>query len=224
MASASRSAGDGSVADISGFVLAGGRSSRLGQDKALLPWNGGTLLEHAVGRLQQACGKVQVCADRDDLNTHGILIRDAQSGAGPLGAIVAALERSQTEWNFFLAVDLPLVPVEFLRALAARIPNNFAACILPQIERLPQPLCGLYHCSLMTGLRRALQEGKYRIMQALQQTVEQDQQPARHLELWDVREFSACAGLPLASEASDWFLNINTAEDWQQARKLQSNP
>ncbi len=223
MSSVSRSVEDDHRAEISGFVLAGGRSSRLGQDKALLPWEHGTLLDHAVSRLEQVCGNVRVCADRDDLNTHGTLIRDAQPGAGPLGAIVAALEQSQTEWNFFLAVDLPLVPVQFLRALAARIPNNFVACILPQIERLPQPLCGLYHRPLALGLRRALEEGKYKIMQALRQAIEQ-QQPARHLELWEVREFAVCAGLPLASEASNWFLNVNTVEDWQQARKLQSNP
>ena len=124
--------GDFPRRQMSGFVLAGGRSSRLGQDKVLLPWNGRTLLRHAIERLHQVCGIVQVCADRtdlrddlrlDDLRTSGLLsqdaqIRDAVSGAGPLGGIVAALEQSPSEWNLFLAVDLPLLPVPLLRALA----------------------------------------------------------------------------------------------------------
>ncbi len=220
---------------ISGFVLAGGRSSRLGQDKVLLPWNGQTLLSHAVDRLQQVCGTVRVCADRNDLQQHHSPscspIRDALPNAGPLAGIVAALEKSQTEWSFFLAVDLPLVPVELLKVLAARAESSQVAsagtlCIVPQVEGLPQPLCGLYHHSLARGLRRALDEGKYKIMLALRDAVlgmgDPLATPPFRVELFDVQSFAAeVANMP-GPQASEWFLNINTSQDWQRAQKLNS--
>src|SRR6185437_16163172 len=102
--------------DISGFILAGGKSSRFGQDKVFLPWNRGTLLDHATDRLSQVCAAVQICSSRE-LRSQATdnktlpAIPDALPNAGPLAGIVSALENSPTEWNFFLAVDLPLVPI-----------------------------------------------------------------------------------------------------------------
>jgi molybdopterin-guanine dinucleotide biosynthesis protein A len=236
-------------AEISGYVLAGGLSSRLGQDKVLLPWRGQTLLGHAIGRLQRICGAVRVCADRKDLGLYlprsEPLIHDALAGTGPLAGIVAGLEHSQTPWNFFLAVDLPLVPVELLQALAARVQSSHVAsagtlCILPQVDELPQPLCGLYHRSLMDGLRGALEEGKYKIMLALRDAVLRVEglpvplvglearqgpalgTPASRVEFFDAQAFAIMATTDSALSSSDWFLNINTQRDWQLANQLGS--
>lgn len=272
---------------ISGFVLAGGRSSRLGQDKVLLPWRGQTLLEHALKLLDPICASVRVCGDRSDIQhlfAHSengpsrLVISDAVKGAGPLSGIVSALEQSRTAWNFFLAVDLPLVPPALLERLALRTPHirpNGVLCILPSLDGLLQPLCGLYHSSLAPGLRRALQEGKYKITLALalsiqalgdspgatsfaKPSVEGDQalgdnpgapsfakrrvggdgkQPSAEsipplfspdrnvdlpgVEVLDVRKFAASAFVaPPALDPADWFLNINTPEQWQRAQTL----
>lgn len=249
----SESSKDHAREQISGFVLAGGRSSRLGQDKVLLPWHGQTLLHHAIGRLQQVCGTVWVCADRKDLQEQlgpsNFLIQDAIPDAGPLAGIVAALEKSQTAWNFFLAVDLPLVPVELFVALAAHAESSETAhsgtlCILPQVEGLPQPLCGLYHRSLAPGLRCALEEGKYKIMLAVREAVLAVEgrlaplteagsdvvpgprpgptlgTPASGVELFDVQHFTATLPDQPALQAGELFLNINTSREMQHAREL----
>lgn len=232
--------------EISGFVLAGGRSSRLGHDKALLPWppeaspdgSNETLLHHSIARLETVCATVSVCADRSDLPFAGTIIPDARPGSGPLGGIVAALESSTTDWNLMLAVDLPLLPVEVLRALVARVAAQQSdaislasspqriACILPQLDGLPQPLCGLYSRALLPGLRATLEAGKFKVMTALQKACAQvassspQQSPPREIciELWDARAFAAAQ--PAAPNPSEWFLNINTPEEWQQARQL----
>jgi molybdopterin-guanine dinucleotide biosynthesis protein A len=235
----------GARTQISGFVLAGGRSSRLGRDKALLPWppntvvkgSGQTLLGHAMARLQRVCDTVSICANRDDLPTTEIVIPDARSDSGPLGGIVAALEHSATDWNLLLAVDLPFLPVEVLQALAARVcaqeeprvASGPAAlppllCVLPCVDGLPQPLCGLYHRALAPGLRRSLEAGKFKVMVALHEAAETSTSgpqlrreiPTAAIELWDAAGFAA--SLQRATNADEWFLNINTPEDWERAR------
>ena len=135
--------------EISGFILAGGRSSRLGRDKALLPWppnasaegNSQTLLQHSIDRLQCICASVSVCANRDDLPFAGTIIPDALPGSGPLGGIVAALEHSTTEWNLMLAVDLPFLPVQVMYALVATARAEDRAGALADPSRSPVGLC-----------------------------------------------------------------------------------
>lgn len=237
----------GVPAEISGFVLAGGRSSRLGRDKALLPWppnafaedDSQTLLQHSIARLQSVCTTVSICANRNDFPFAGAVIPDALPASGPLGGIVAALDYSTTDWNLMLAVDLPFLPVEVLQALAAYArprEETFVtspasslqtvACILPMLDGLPQPLCGLYHRALAPGLRAALEAGRFKVMAALRQACDQVsadleiQCASRRLriDLWDAAAFAAT--LPSAPDPNEWFLNINTPEDWQQARQL----
>lgn len=207
---------------ISGFVLAGGRSSRLGQDKILLPWQGTTLLQHAIDRLWPLCTKVSICSSRADLpeKISGPYPRipDAVPNAGPLAGIVPALEASQTGWNLFLAVDLPLVPVEFLRTLAQRAMAP-ALAIIPVVDTIPQPLCAMIHRSLAPPLRRALESGKYKVMLALREAMET---PVPQLELSDARELAAKAQIQSALGVEHWFLNINTPQDWQRACALTS--
>lgn len=232
--------------EISGFVLAGGGSSRLGQDKVLLPWNGRTLLQHAVYRLERVCGTVAVCASRDDLRQclppSVAIIRDAVAGAGPLGGIVPALERSPTDWNLFLAVDLPLVPIELLRMLAAQSENDGILaekifCVLPQMDGMSHPLCGLYHRSLAPGMRSALEEGKYKIMLATQEAIsamaadlksppdsmrefQEDQARAQsnsRIRFLDMQSLTMPLEFGDKLGAPDWFLNINTPSDLQRA-------
>jgi molybdopterin-guanine dinucleotide biosynthesis protein A len=232
--------------EISGFVLAGGRSSRLGRDKALLPWppnafaegNRQTLLQHSIARLESVCATVSICANRDDLPFTGVILADALPGSGPLGGIVAALEHSTTPWNLLLAVDLPFLPAEVLQALVSRVrpiersaashddsQPALLACILPDLDGFAQPLCGLYHRALAPGLRQALQAGKYKVMTALHAACDRANpaaEPGRdgpvfRVEMWDVAAYADA--LPSLTDPGEWFLNINTPQDWQQARQ-----
>jgi molybdopterin-guanine dinucleotide biosynthesis protein A len=148
---------------------------------------------------------------------------------------VAALEHATTDWNLMLAVDLPFLPVQALQALvrSARSREQTGAvtrssswpevaCILPQLDGFPQPLCGLYHRALAPGLRAALKAGKLKVMAALQEACDDPQSahPGCRIEMWDAVAFAAT--LPATPDPSEWFLNINTPEDWHQARQLRS--
>ncbi|MGH9571251.1 MAG: molybdenum cofactor guanylyltransferase, partial [Candidatus Angelobacter sp.] len=101
--------------DLTGFVLAGGRSTRMGTDKAALPLNGRTLLEHALQIVGQVAGRVLILGSKQLYGKYGAAIEDLYPGCGPLGGIHAALLNSQTRLNLVIAVDTPFLSAELLR-------------------------------------------------------------------------------------------------------------
>src|SRR5262245_52399642 len=108
---------------IAGFVLAGGLSRRMGRDKALLPWKGGSLLDHMVHLLSTIAGEVRIVGRGD--------LPDIVPGKGPLGAILTALSITPVSKNLMVAVDLPLLTPPFLTMFRDRIltsPKDIVAC------------------------------------------------------------------------------------------------
>jgi molybdenum cofactor guanylyltransferase len=92
--------------NTTGFVLAGGKSSRMGRDKALLEWHGRNLLHHMQVLLRTVCDPV-IVVGREELP-------DSIPGVGPIGGILTALQYSQTPFNIIIAVDLPFLTPQFL--------------------------------------------------------------------------------------------------------------
>src|SRR5262245_20962580 len=130
-----------------GYVLAGGRSSRMGSDKALLPFGGGTLLEHVAQVVHQAVGNVTVIGPQSRYGRLGLqVIEDVHPNAGPLGGIQTALRHSPAEWSLVVACDMPGLTVVFLSWLIAAATASAAQAVLPTVdgERL-EPICAMYH-------------------------------------------------------------------------------
>src|SRR5688572_11349828 len=120
------------VMHLTGFVLAGGKSTRMGRDKALLDWHGRTLLEHMVQLLSVAADQVQVVG-RDPLP-------DRLPDCGPLSGIATALEASDTDANLVVAVDLPLLTVDFLKHLKSRVESSNHPIVACKVGAY-HPLC-----------------------------------------------------------------------------------
>jgi molybdenum cofactor guanylyltransferase len=99
----------GQAADA--FILAGGRSSRMGQDKALIRLNGSPLIQHAIELFQSAGLEPRIAGARSDLSTFATVISDDSThpGLGPLSGICAALDATSARYAVFLPVDLPLL-------------------------------------------------------------------------------------------------------------------
>lgn len=139
--------------DFEGFVLAGGKSSRMGADKAFLKISGETFLERAVKNLQSACG-YQVSVVLNKNQNHFVekipasvsYIFDVFESRGALSGIHAALENCQSEFAVILAVDMPLINGEILTKLmqTALTSKEFSAIVPIQIDQRPQPLCAVY--------------------------------------------------------------------------------
>jgi len=146
-----------------GFVVAGGLSTRMGRDKALLPWRGATLLDHAIARLRAACGDVRIlCGPAPRYADRGLpLVLDAVAGAGPLAGLAAGLESAGAAPGLYLAVDLPHVTVALLSALLAI--DGGADAVVPVTADGAEPLCAVYRAGCGPAVRARLAAGERRM-------------------------------------------------------------
>lgn len=136
-----------------GYILAGGRSRRMGRDKALLETGAGSFLENAVQALRPVCAervKAVLGADRPDLikkiSSSVPCVFDIYRNRGALGGMHAALTDCPTEFALILAVDLPFFTGEPIKELCriAAAAENFDAFVPVQKDGRPQPLAAVY--------------------------------------------------------------------------------
>src|SRR5436305_3787601 len=142
--------------NVTGFVLAGGRSSRMGSNKALLELEGTPLVQHAKGILESVCGNVFIVGQRDLYGGFGACYEDVYPGCGPLGGIHAALLNSQTEFNLITAVDTPFIKSEFLDYLVHRALASGVLVTAPSVGGLVHPLCVGLRCGCISIAEQAL--------------------------------------------------------------------
>lgn len=105
------------AAVCAGFVLAGGRSSRMGADKALVELEGRPLIAYALQTLRAAGMQPKIAGARSELSAFAPVIADAEADCGPLGGICAALEQAEDEIALFVSVDAPLIPASAIEYL-----------------------------------------------------------------------------------------------------------
>ena len=155
--------------EISAFVLAGGKSSRMGTDKALVMLQGHSLLAIALDNARAVTPSVQIVGDRSKYETFGPVIEDIFPECGPLAGIHAALRASQTELNVILAVDVPFVSPALLEYVLSRARNSDAVVTVPCAGGL-QPLCAVYRRAFADLAEKALRAGKNKIDALFDQT------------------------------------------------------
>jgi molybdopterin-guanine dinucleotide biosynthesis protein A len=153
-----------------GFVIAGGKSSRMGMntDKAFLDFHGQTLLERALRVMGTVCERVTIVGDpgrfaKNGSSEYGPVVADIFPGCGPLAGIHAALTHSTAELNLMLAVDMPFVSRELLAFLFATAEASDAIITVPRTSRGFQPLCAVYRRDFSTVAEQALRAGKYKV-------------------------------------------------------------
>jgi molybdopterin-guanine dinucleotide biosynthesis protein A len=178
-----------------GFILAGGGSTRMGRDKALLEYDGKTLLEFVAAAVRSATGNVIIVADPARYRTFGFpVVPDERPGCGPLGGIVTALSVSDYDWNLIAACDMPGIDSPFLEMLIreARGAPPGTRCVVPVGPGGPEPLCALYHREALPTMRQALGRNILKMRRVL----------------------AELESLPVTVADAARFRNINTPEDW----------
>ncbi len=159
-----RGMGDAFVPDLSAFILAGGKSTRMGTDKALIDYQGQTLLACALDLARSVTADVRIVGGREKFAAFAPVVEDIFRDCGPLGGIHAALLASHAELNIMLAVDMPFISPEFLRYLMAQArATGGAEVIVPRTGGRSQPLCAIYRRQFAAAAERALRAGQNKI-------------------------------------------------------------
>lgn len=184
-------------ATITGIVLAGGQSTRMGTDKGLLLLNGKPMIEYPVALLKECCQSILISCNTQNYNLLGVpTIPDMHASIGPIGGLYSCLLASTSEHNVFLACDMPLVDMEIIQKLLQHKENY--EIIVPSVNNWPIPVCGYYNKAILPLLETEISKGNYSLQSILNKTktliIEMDNK-------------------------KDLLRNINTQEEFQQLIK-----
>lgn len=175
-----------------GFVLVGGRSSRMRRDKALLAWHSRPLVEYVAHQVAAAAGNVALVGNPKRYGDLGLdCFPDLRPGLGPLAGIETALETKRGELNLIVACDMPGLDTAWLVTLLETAQTSEVPCVATrETTGAIHPLCAVYRNSCLPKVRLALD--------------------ARSLKLLDLLE-----DLPtITIETGKTISNINTPEEW----------
>lgn len=192
---------------ISGLVLAGGRSARLGTDKRAVRLGGITLLDRALGLLAGLSDDVMIAAPPDALSAGRTarVIPDPTPGRGPMAGIQAGLTHARRERVLVIPVDMPMLTATFLRFLVEVDPD--AAVTVPVWTAGLEPLVAVYHAACASTLAELLARGAT----AVHAFINSSPLRVHRVEERDIRRYG---------EPSELFHNINTPADLTRAEAL----
>jgi molybdopterin-guanine dinucleotide biosynthesis protein A len=189
---------------ITGFVLAGGKSSRMGTDKSLMIWQGKTLVEHAIDTLRPLCSKIVISSNQKIYDFTGCETwPDDIDQQAPIIGIYSCLKRSETDINIVLSCDMPLISTDLLSYLLTNT-DNYNAIIPVHDGNQIEPLCGIYNKSFIDEMQHFIEIQNYRLYKCIQS--------ASHI-LVPINE-------TLPFYQSNMFLNINTLADFNELNTL----
>ncbi|MCU1304615.1 MAG: transporter related protein [Candidatus Sulfotelmatobacter sp.] len=187
------------ASDVTISVLAGGKSTRMGTDKAFVEFEGRTLLARTLDLARSVSADVRVVGSTEKFAPFASVVTDIFRDRGPLGGIHAALRASQTDLNLILAVDMPFLTRAFLEYLleqARKAPE--ALVVIPRFDGGWQPLCAVYRREFAAAAENALSAGRNKI-DLLFDTV-----PVRVIEQGELEK---------AGFSSSVFRNLNTQQE-----------
>lgn len=222
---------------VTGIILAGGYSRRMGSDKALLELGGQSVIARIATELTKITDRVLIACGQQERKEYSYLqyplIVDRYPGCGPLAGLHAGISCSATEWSLVVACDLPFASAEFMRRmmgalnqheqrLAGESRSQVSVLGAKQIETVKevhaivavtalgrvQPLFGLYHKDVLPSLEAALVGQELRVME--------------WLEKLNVL-YSSEAEVPGSEGTTCSLLNMNTPEDYHTSVRRMAN-
>jgi molybdopterin-guanine dinucleotide biosynthesis protein A len=191
--------------DVDGFILLGGASSRMGTDKARLDLGGKRFVDRIADALNRITNRVSVVgASESQCDWQLLNVPDVYPNWGAFGGVHAALASCQAEFAAIVACDLPFVTGELFELLAS-LSEECDAVVPIQDDGRVQPLCAMYRRKACLAAAELLIERGERRPRAMLEHV--------RTRLVPTSEFQSMIG------ASLFLMNINTTEDFEQARK-----
>jgi len=196
---------------VAGYIMAGGASSRFGQDKALVEVGGMPMIARMIELLRSVTTQVKIVAVPSKYAAFGAeIVEDRWPGEGPLGGIITALEdsaqsASRPEWNLIVSCDMPFLTQDWLQFLANRAAKSKAQVVFPHSASGPEPLCACWQTSAAAKLRSGFERGVRKVTEGIALL------RAEVLDEQDWKRFDSAGRL---------FWNMNTAADYEEARRI----
>jgi len=188
---------------VAGYILAGGESSRMGRDKALLVIGGAPLVGRTAALVALLTGPPTIIGAPERYESFGYrVIGDDAPGLGPLGGIATALRDSRESWNLIVGCDLPFLTNEWLAYLIDRALRSQADAVVPQSAAGAEPLCAMYRKHCEPSVREAILRGVRKVMDGFAAIQVEGIPP----EEW--KSFDPCGIL---------FKNVNSPQDFEEA-------
>jgi molybdopterin-guanine dinucleotide biosynthesis protein A len=149
--------------NITGILLAGGKSSRMGKEKGSLVIGGKMLYEYPLRVLESFCEEILISSCNDEERDYGYrVVCDEVEGLGPLGGIQTCLKHSRNDWNLVLSYDMPLVSKGLVGFLIDHADDM--DLVIPGLEPdRPEPLCALYRKSLIDTIQSQIDRKHYAV-------------------------------------------------------------
>jgi len=196
-----------------GIILAGGLSSRMGTNKAMLELNGSVVLQHTTETMRPTVSRI-IVAGGANVTTYGEMgydcVQDHYPGKGPLAGLHAALVASDTDWNLVCACDMPLLQTSFLDGIKKLTESNDSySAIVPCVDGHVHPLAGAYHKRVLPDLEQRLNQDHLRVLRWLEEI------GCRYVE---VEELERVGVHQVARQMS----NMNTPEEYERIRNQAS--
>ena len=209
----------GAEPEAAGFVLAGGRSSRMGQDKSLVLFNGQPLIGYPLAALGQAALSASISGGEPALAAFAPLIKDSRPGLGPLAGICSALASTAVRRAVFLSVDAPLIPASLLSLLVRHAAITGALITVASVNGFSQTFPAVLDRAALPALERELASGRLGCFRAFQAAAESLRETFAVLPVELLLQAGQIAH-PLGLPAAWWFHNANTPEDLGRAQIL----
>ena len=169
--------------DITGIILAGGKSSRMGKDKGLCDFRGKELVSYAIETLRPLCGNLMISANYypEKYAAYDLpVVADDIKNIGPMGGILTCLKRSQTQHNLVLSCDTPFVTQALFQQLIDAVQKD--QVVAPAHHTfLVEPLSAYYNTNVIGDMEQAVNEGNYKMLDFIKtvrfKTIQVEQQP-----------------------------------------------
>ncbi len=180
---------------IGGIILAGGKSSRMGEDKAFVEYKGSMLIEYSLHLATNFCESIIISANSKVYERLGYpVVADEFEARGPIGGIYSALKKAEFDWNLVISCDTPFVTKNVVETLKQNIGNY--DCIVPIHNGRTEPLVAFYNKSALKVIEGSIQRKEYKLKLLIKEL---------HTKFVDVSD--------LVNENPDVFKNFNSPSD-----------
>lgn len=152
---------------ITGIILAGGKSSRMGTDKGLMPFRGKPMIQHIIDPMAKICQRIFIVTSNSMYGMFGFeLVQDEQPDYGPVMGVLSGLKKSETDLNLVMSCDAPFVGFDLMKELVLK--SGEADLVSASSSKGIHPLIAVYRRICLPVFEQAVEEDEHRLRSVIQ--------------------------------------------------------